>query len=177
MNNKKERKLIMLVEDDESIAKTTIDMIFDIKDEWGNQKYDTIWAKNGVEALALLKKNRSFMNLSDNKINCILLDLRMPVMDGPQFLKKLREMETNNILVHYIPVVFLSAYEDDDKWKSAIQGLATDYIQKPISQIRLEDTLHRIFDDWDAETMMELTREKGIHKREEYQKEAQEKKP
>lgn len=165
------RKLIMLVEDEDAIAEKTLSMIHNIKDEWGHQKYDAIHAQNGEEALELLHKNRRFMNIGDNKIDCILLDLRMPVMDGPQFLKKLREMETNNILVHYIPVVFLSAYEDDDKWKSAVQGVATAYLKKPVSQIKLEDILYRILENWDGETLMEFTREKGIQKLEEYQKE------
>lgn len=165
-------KLIMILEDDEHYAQDLIDMIISIKDAWGREKYEVLWAKNGEEGFKLIHKYRSFMNLSENKIKCIISDIKMPVMNGVQFITELRRREKSNILSLYIPVVFLTAYEDDEKWKAAVDNFVTDYLKKDnLSSIRIENTLKRILEDWDGETLVELTQEKGITKREAYAKE------
>lgn len=163
------KKLIMLLEDEEEFAKNAMEMISRIKDPWGEDKYEVVWGKNGEEGLKLIHKYRSFMNLSANKISCIISDLRMPKMDGVQFITELRKRERKSISGLFIPIIFLSAYEDDEKWKAAINGLVTKYMyKKDFTFTRLEDTLKRILEDWDGETLVELTREQGLTKREEY---------
>lgn len=79
--------------------------------------YDLKEAENGRQALDILH---------DEKIDLVLLDIMMPVMDGIAAISQLREF-TN------VPVIFLSAKsEDTDK----IMGLnvgADDYITKPFN--------------------------------------------
>ncbi|MFC1616775.1 response regulator [Candidatus Margulisiibacteriota bacterium] len=167
-------KLIMLVEDEEVPGKNVVRMISNIKDEKGRSKYDILWAKNGLEAFKLLRKNRRFLGYADNKIKCIFLDLRMPEMDGIQFINKLRRIENRKLFSRFIPIVFLTAYEDEKKIKTAIRNMVSDYITKPLSRIKLEDTLHRLFDTWDAETFTEITKEKLEEKKKSYQEKKEE---
>lgn len=81
-------------------------------------KYQLSMAKSGAQALEFLKKA---------KPDLILLDVRMPGMDGYETLEHIKSnVETSNI-----PVVFLTV---DDKRESEIKGLkmgAMDFILKP----------------------------------------------
>jgi putative two-component system response regulator len=74
---------------------------------------------------------KMFQLLTKIKPNLILLDVEMPVTDGYEAIKKLKENET----LKEIPVVFLTAKSDV---KSEINGFdlgAVDYISKPFSPI------------------------------------------
>jgi len=162
------KPLILLVEDKKEILEKHIAMIQSIKDNTGESKYDVIIAENGLEALKIVKQYDRVLGFGQNQIKCILLDLRMPVMNGQQFFKKLRSMERWRLFARLIPVVFLTAYEDEEKWVDAMEGAATDYIQKPVTQEKLNETLSMIIDTNDNEILTEKTREKGILMRETY---------
>ncbi|MCI8964810.1 MAG: response regulator transcription factor [Clostridia bacterium] len=83
--------------------------------------YNVIKAYNGVECINILK---------NKQVQLIILDVMMPIMDGVQTLKIIRETES-------IPVIMLSAKsEDEDK----IEGLnlgADDYVTKPFNPLEL----------------------------------------
>ncbi|WP_300348794.1 response regulator transcription factor [Clostridium sp.] len=83
--------------------------------------YEVFKARNGLEALEILKRE---------KIHLALLDVMMEGMDGFNLLKELRKWSE-------IPVIFLTAkIEDDDK----ILGLglgADDYVIKPFKPVEL----------------------------------------
>lgn len=83
--------------------------------------YEVFKARNGLEALEILKSK---------KIHLALLDVMMEGMDGFNLLKELRKWSE-------IPVIFLTAkIEDDDK----ILGLglgADDYVIKPFKPVEL----------------------------------------
>lgn len=93
-------------------------------------KYNIIEAQNGLEALDIVKA-------SNPKIDLILLDIIMPVMDGLDFLKILKsEPEFSEL-----PVVILTT--DDSKRNEAMQSGALDVIIKPIKEIQIKETLNR----------------------------------
>jgi len=82
-----------------------------------NEGYEVIAARSGEEALELL---------SVQTVDCILLDVLMPGLDGKETCRRLKESPA----VRDIPVVLLTAVEDR---ASVLEGLATgadDYIQK-----------------------------------------------
>ena len=84
--------------------------------------YAVICTCNGQEALEVLQKE---------EIHLVLLDIMMPVMDGMETLKNIRE--TSNV-----PVIFLTAKGED---LDLIQGLtlgADDYITKPFRPMELQ---------------------------------------
>lgn len=98
---------------------------------------------NGHEALEVLR------NQSSQKIDLIFSDLRMPVMDGMEFLRHLSEE------AHNIEIVILSAM--DKKLLSVVNKLSTLYqiqllgaLEKPITLQKLKDILAK---SGKAETM------------------------
>jgi CheY-like chemotaxis protein len=78
-------------------------------------------AKNGEEAIALLSKGA--------KPDVILLDMMMPVMDGYETLKILKENE----LLKDIPVIAVTARAMKGDREKCLEAGAWDYISKPIN--------------------------------------------
>jgi signal transduction histidine kinase len=75
-------------------------------------------AASGAAGLALL---------ADQLPDCVLLDMRMPGMDGFEVLEKLRA----NPETRHLPVVFLTAETDREVLVRAFEAGAVDYITKP----------------------------------------------
>ncbi|KAF0133561.1 MAG: two-component system response regulator YesN [Candidatus Saganbacteria bacterium] len=120
-----EKPLIMVVDDEKKFADSVAIFL-------QNNGFKTITAYSAKEALAALDKNRSLMGLGDIKIKCIVLDIKMPEMDGLQFLRKLREDYKSEI-----GVIILSAYGDEEKWSKATAGLVVGYLRKPLKEAAL----------------------------------------
>ena len=83
----------ILIADDEAEIRNLLRLYLE------NEGYDVTEAKDGVEALRLLR---------DEKPDLCLLDIMMPASDGYRVLKELRE--TSNI-----PVIFISAKDADSE--------------------------------------------------------------
>jgi putative two-component system response regulator len=82
--------------------------------------YETFYAKSGKSALDLVKQNRP---------DLILLDIMMPGMDGYEVIRELK----SNPDTRYIPVIFITAKDQDvDEIKGFKLG-AVDYITKPVN--------------------------------------------
>lgn len=104
-------KSILIVEDEIRIR-------FLLRDYFSKEKTFTVYeAENGLEALEIFK---------EKKIDLIILDIMMPVMDGLTTLKKIREVST-------VPVILLTAKgQEEDKLQGYDYG-ADDYMTKPFS--------------------------------------------
>ena len=74
-------------------------------------------------------------SLNDSKPDTIITDIRMPGMDGLEFLKLLSEQHPD------IPVIIMTAHSDLDSAVSAYQGGAFEYLPKPFD---LEELLLRV---------------------------------
>lgn len=111
MNNVNMCRTVLLVEDNEMILET-------FKDLLELEGYETITAKNGIEALAALEKM---------KHPClILLDLFMPIMDGFQLIEHLREHDQ----IASLPIIICSAAGEQTLETTAKQ--VRGYIKKPV---------------------------------------------
>ncbi len=82
--------------------------------------YDTVEAENGYEALRVLQH-------SYKSISAILLDIVMPVMDGYETLRSIRQ----NPLWSHLPVVIVTGTENESDRVKAISLGANDFITKP----------------------------------------------
>ena len=82
--------------------------------------YEVISVSNGKLGLEELTAN-------PDKYDLVLLDAMMPVMDGWSALKLIR----NNLLLKTIPVIMLTAVDDDCKQITGLKSGADDYIIKP----------------------------------------------
>lgn len=89
-----------------------------LKDALPFYGYQVDTAQDGVQALKLLSKN---------SYNIILLDIMMPNMNGWETLKEIRA----NKATCYIPVIILTAVNEEQKMISGLKRGADDYIVKP----------------------------------------------
>jgi len=82
------------------------------------ENYEFSFAKNGIDALELMKQN---------SFDLILLDIMMPGLDGYEVCKRMKENE----LLKEIPVIFLTAKVDVDSMSLGFAVGGVDYITKP----------------------------------------------
>ena len=100
---------ILIVDDDEVMQETLSDVL-------RKRGYEIFSVGSGNGALPMIKKN---------VIDLILLDMRLPDIDGLEVLKKIKEFDTE------ILVIMMTAYSDVQTAVSAIKSGAYDYINKP----------------------------------------------
>ncbi len=91
---------------------------------------EIIEAKNGLEALNVLN--------SKPDIGLILLDIKMPIMDGIEFLNNLESMSDLN----KIPVIVLTT--DETKKREAFDHGAFDFLVKPIREAELNSKILKV---------------------------------
>ncbi len=82
-------------------------------------RYIVLQAKNGQEALELLLKKE--------EISLIILDLQMPIMDGYDFLNKIKEYPKFS----QMPIVVTTQCEDEEEEIRAFSAGASDFLWKP----------------------------------------------
>ena len=112
------RKKILVVEDIESnFAQLNILL---------NKEYIISWVRNGQEAI------NSFIR---EKPDLILMDIRMPIMDGIQATEKIRTISLT------VPIIAVTAYAFYTEQQQAIQAGCNAVISKPYSLERLKETI------------------------------------
>ncbi|QOZ31823.1 response regulator transcription factor [Bradyrhizobium sp. CCBAU 53421] len=74
---------------------------------------------------------------SDEDAGCILLDVRIPGMSGPELQIRLNELEST------LPIVFLTGHADTATTVQAIKAGAEDFLTKPIASEQLIDAINR----------------------------------
>ena len=97
---------------------------------WLTLDIEPVPAMTGLQALELMEQSR---------FDLIITDIRMPEMDGLEFISQMRKVYPD------IPTVVLSGYDSFAYAKEAIHYGVVDYLLKPISQLDLSDTITRIF--------------------------------
>ncbi|OKH16857.1 response regulator [[Limnothrix rosea] IAM M-220] len=106
------RPYILLVDDEPN-------NLFLLEELLAGEGYRTYAAKSGIEALAAVE-----CELPD----IILLDVMMPGMNGFEVCRHLRENDEYNA----IPVIFLTALDDEESRLTGIEMMSDDYLTKPI---------------------------------------------
>jgi len=105
-------KSTLLIVDDKSENLLAMEAVF-------KKDYHLIYANSGQEALDLLKKN---------EVDVILLDIQMPVMDGYEVARRIKQMPQ----CHNVPIIFITAiYTEDPHIKKGYEAGAIDYFTKP----------------------------------------------
>jgi two-component system response regulator HydG len=122
---KNKKKQMILVVDDEKNMRTLLCALF------SDEGYDTDEAANGVEAIEKVKKR--FYDL-------ILLDMKMPKMDGVTALKEIKKIS------HGIPIVMMTAYATVLTAVESMKLGAYDYITKPFNTDELKTTARDILE-------------------------------
>lgn len=111
---------VLIVEDLEVNA-TYLESLLGIHD------IESIIADTGEKALNLVESIESIYS----GIGCILLDIGLPGIDGLEVCENLKK----NTFTRNIPIIFLTAYKDEEYLRKAFKAGAIDYIVKPYSEI------------------------------------------
>ena len=74
---------------------------------------------------------------SESKVGCVLLDVRMPELSGPELHNRLRELGS------ILPIVFLTGHADIPVTVQAVKAGAEDFLTKPVSSDRLLEAVAR----------------------------------
>jgi CheY-like chemotaxis protein len=113
---------ILIAEDDE-VSYLFLDTLLS---EYG---MESIHAVDGGEAVETLSKNQN--------ISLILMDLKMPGMDGFEATRQIRQFNKT------IPIIAQTAYALSGDKEKAIEAGCTDYITKPINKNEFINLIHR----------------------------------
>src|SRR5512135_1834349 len=89
-------------------------------------------AMNGLEALDVLSR--------ENDFNLILLDINMPVMNGLQFMEKIK----NENIYKHIPIIVISTEGKEEDTLRALQLGATGYVVKPFKPHMLYELIEKV---------------------------------
>ena len=114
-------KVLLVVEDEES-------NYFLLERILKRTNAKVVWAKNGIEAVDITAKG---------EIDLILMDIRMPVMDGYEATEEIRKFNKT------IPIIAQTAYALKGEKERSIAAGCDGYISKPIDPKELLETIIR----------------------------------
>jgi two-component system, response regulator len=127
---------ILLVEDNKDDLELTLHALR--KERLANRIHI---ARDGEEALEFLFCQGAFANRSfDRPPRLILLDLKLPKVDGMEVLKKLKA----DARTKTIPVVILTSSKEERDLVSSYSLGVNSYIQKPVDFDQFRDTVKRV---------------------------------
>jgi len=91
--------------------------------------YDLIFAANGQDVL---------LYLHENKPDLIIMDIKMPKMDGLTALKELKKMQPD------LPVLIVTGYDSVETAATALNAGAVDYIVKPFEPEQISKSVRKV---------------------------------
>ena len=130
MNGKKmaEDLVVSIVDDDVSVRRSTRRLL----------------RSSGFRAEAFASAEEFLESKSAAETTCLILDLRMPGMNGLELQRRLTQNG------HRVPIIFLSAHASEEEERSAFSAGAVQFLRKPISKEALlsaiRDALKRSID-------------------------------
>ena len=106
----------ILIVDDQPVNRDLLATLLDSDD------YHLVFADNGLRACELCQ--------SDESIDLVLMDVVMPVMDGLLATKTIKQHNPDR----YLPVLFVTALDDEDNLGACLNCGGDDFIPKPVSE-------------------------------------------
>ena len=118
--NTTESPLVLIVDDDASVANSTGRLIRSL----------------GMRAEAFFSGEDLLNSGRAAEASCVILDVRMPNMDGLELQRRLNEIQPN------IPVIFFSAHANKEEEDQALRSGAVAFLRKPVSRDALLGVIH-----------------------------------
>ena len=103
------------------------DISFKLIEAMLSARFRLVRARSGAEAAELFRSERP---------DAVLVDTRLPVMDGFEVTRRIRESAPD------LPVVVMSAYPSDREAESAVAAGCTGFLPKPFTQAELHKMLN-----------------------------------
>ena len=116
----------VLVADDQELIRQSLQIVLNTKEELNVT--DTV--SNGQEVIQSVRENRP---------DVILMDIRMPKMDGVQCTKIIKENYPD------IKIIILTTFDDDEFVFNALKNGASGYLLKGVSMDELEDAIKTVY--------------------------------
>jgi two-component system cell cycle sensor histidine kinase/response regulator CckA len=116
-------ELVMVAEDEDLVREVTVSTL----EKYG---YNVLAANDGADAVALYAQNK-------DKINIILMDMMMPVMDGHASIRAIRKINQR------VKIIAVSGLAEKDKLRN-IEGTTNAFLPKPYTAERLLKTIHDV---------------------------------
>ncbi len=122
------KQKILVIDDNEEFCQNVADIL-------EQEEYTVVTAYGGFEGLELVMHDR---------FGLVLMDVRMPVMDGVQTFKKVKE------IVPDTPVIMVTAYAVEDLLREALREGAFGVLKKPVDFDKLITLIERATPDGDT---------------------------
>lgn len=107
-------------------------------------KHELVVVRDGVEALDYLFKRGKFADRPGLNPQLMLLDLKLPKLNGLEVLKQLREASTT----HHVPVVVFTSSREEKDIKECYQRGANAFVRKPIEFSEFSDAVRTMASFW-----------------------------
>lgn len=115
----------ILIADDQELIRDSLRIVLS-----GNPDFSVNTAANGIEVVRAVRRE---------KPDVILMDIRMPEMDGVQCTQIIKENYPE------IKIIILTTFDDDEYIFSALKHGASGYLLKGISADRLIEAIHKVY--------------------------------
>ncbi len=101
-----------------------------------------ILKKFGLKADTVLNGQEALNALAKEPYDLVLMDVQMPVMDGFEATRRIRDPKSA-VLNHHVPVIAMTAHAMQGDRASCLEAGMDDYVTKPISPQMLADVLEK----------------------------------
>ena len=115
-------KKILIVDDQQGIRLL-------LNEVFKNEGYETFLASNGAEAIQYIE---------NTKLDCVLLDMKIPGMNGLEILKYIKNLFAS------LPVVMMTGHSDMDIICNAKELGANHFFTKPFDIFEVKDTINKL---------------------------------
>ena len=130
---------VMVVDDEPIVRKAIADQI-----AWSKYQISVVkTAAHAVEALDYLR---------ENDVELMLVDVRLPVMDGLELIRQVKQIKRD------VEFVVISGYSDFTYAQQAMRLGVRDYILKPVDEASLLSAIKAGRDAWIRQTIRQVSR-------------------
>jgi PAS domain S-box-containing protein len=131
IKEKSATKRILVAEDDSIVIRVTHRML-------ENLGYEVLIAQNGLEAIELCLKEK-------NNIHCLLFDVSMPLLTGPEAYEEICRSGTPP------PIVFCTGYDFNQNLNNSLTNKGHQLIYKPFDQDQLDEAITKAIGEIDTD--------------------------
>ena len=93
--------------------------------------------REGYRVSTLVKPMDALLEIKEGRYQIVLLDIRMPELDGIQLLRQVRAIDSD------VCVIIMTAYPSVDSAIDTMKADAFDYLRKPFDNEQLRDVVQR----------------------------------
>jgi two-component system, response regulator len=130
---------ILLVEDSAADAEMTLRTL-----KKRGIANDIEWVKDGIEALEFLRCEGAWADRRNGQPRLVLLDLKMPRMDGLEVLRTLKQ----DVRTRHIPVVMMTSSQEEGDLMASYSLGVNSYIVKPVDFDSFAETVAQVGMYW-----------------------------